>query len=188
MPMLISCFDSISDNRVTGRTTYDIKHALLFIVLALLSNAKSYRGIAVFIEERRKLLCKVFGGKWGKSPAHNTIRDILHSVTAAELENSFRSHATRLEAAMKQVKKGKQFKQISFDGKALCGSIDPSIDKRFIQLLSGFSVEGKIILCHYEIDEKSNEIPALQKLIEELGLKGVLITADAMHCQKKLLK
>lgn len=188
MPMLISCFDTITDNRVTGRTTYDIKHALLFVVLALLSNAKSYRAIAVFIEERRKHLCKFFGVKWKKSPAHNTIRDILHSVTAEELEKSFRSHATQLDSAMAQVKTGKQIKHIAFDGKALCGSIDPSIDKRFIQLLSGFSVEGKIILCHYEIDEKSNEIPALQKLIGELGLKGILITGDAMHCQKKLLK
>lgn len=188
MPMLISCFDSITDNRVTGRTTYDLKHALLFIVLALLSNAKSYRAIAVFIEERRRLLRKVFGVKWKKSPAHNTIRDILHSVSAEELEKSFRSHAARLESSAQEVEKGKQLKQISFDGKALCGSVDNSIDKRFIQLLSGFSVEGKIILCHYEIDEKSNEIPALQKLIEELGLKGILITADAMHCQKKLLK
>ena len=78
--------------------------------------------------------------------------------------------------------------QSCFDGKALCGSTDPSIDKRFIQILSGFSLEEKIILCHYEIDEKSNEIPALQKLIEELGLTGILVTADAIHCQKKLLK
>lgn len=186
--MLLSCFDSIVDNRVTGRTTYALKYVLVFIVLALLSNAKSYRAIAIFIEERKKLLRKVFGVKWKRSPAHNTLRDILHSLSAKDMEESFRLHATQLESDMQKAKKGKQIKQISFDGKALCGSEDPGIDKRFIQLLSGFSVNDKIILCHYEIDEKSNEIPALQKLIEELGLKNVLITADAMHCQKKLLK
>jgi hypothetical protein len=185
---MLSSFDSISDNRVIGRTTYDLKYVLLFIVLALLSNAKSYRAIAVFMEERRKLLRKVFGIKWKSTPAHNTLRDILHSVSAEDMEKSFRSHAIRMESDIQQAPKGKQIKQISFDGKALCGSVDPSIDKRFVQLLSGYSVKGKIILCHYEIDEKSNEIPALQKLIEELELKGVLITADAIHCQKKLLK
>ena len=186
--MLLSCFDSMTDNRVKGRTTYDLKHALLFIVLALLSNANSYRSISIFIEERMKILREVFGVKWKRYPAHNTIRDILHSVSAKEMEKSFRTHAALLQSDKQQLKKGKQIKQIAFDGKSLCGSADPSIDKRFIQLLSGFAVEDKIILCHYEIDEKSNEIPALQKLIEELGLKGILITADALHCQKKLLK
>lgn len=186
--MLQSCFDSIKDNRVKGRTTYELKYVLLFVVLALLSNAKSYRTISVFIEERIEQLRKIFGLKWEKTPAHNTIRDIIHSISDDELENSFRQHAGQLKADRKQLKPGKEIKQIAFDGKALCGSVDPSIDKRFIQLLSGFLVKSKIILCHYEIDEKSNEIPAFQKLIEELGLRGYLLTADALHCQKKHLK
>lgn len=109
-------------------------------------------------------------------------------VSSEELEMSFREHAQQIERAKEGLKKGKTIKQIAFDGKVLCGSVDLSIDKRFIQLLSGFAVEGKIILCHYEIDEKTNEIPALQKLIVDLGLTGILITADALHCQKKLLK
>lgn len=186
--MLQSCFDSINDNRVRGRTTYELKYVLLFVVLALLSNAKSYRTIAIFMEERIESIRKMFGLKWEKTPAHNTIRDILHSISEHELENSFRQHAQQLQARRKELKAGKQIKQISFDGKALCGSVDPSIDKRFIQLLSGFLVEEKIILCHCEIDEKSNEIPAFQKLIVELGLTGYLITLDALHCQKKTLK
>jgi predicted transposase YbfD/YdcC len=35
------------------------------------------------------------------------------------------------------------------------------------------------------VDEKSNEIPAAQQMIEALGLEGRLFTLDAMHCQKK---
>ena len=186
--MLLSCFDSIGDNRVVGRTTYELKYVLLLVVLALLSNAKSYRTIAVFMEERRDKIRKIFGLRWKRRPAHNTLRDILHSISEQELENSFRQHAKQLQSSKAQLKGGKKIRQIAFDGKALCGSVDPSIDKRFIQLLSGFGVEKKIILCHYEIDEKSNEIPAFQKLIVELGLTGYLFTADALHCQKKHLK
>ena len=186
--MLLSCFDSIGDNRVVGRTTYELKYVLLLVVLALLSNAKSYRTIAVFMEERIEWIRKIFGLPWGKTPAHNTIRDILHSISESELENSFRQHAKQLQLDKEHLKAGKQIRQIAFDGKALCGSVDPSIDKRFVQLLSGFAVKEKIILCHYEIDEKSNEIPAFQKLITELKLTGYLLTADALHCQKKHLK
>jgi len=140
------------------------------------------------MEARRDELRKIFGIRWKRTPAHNTLRDILHSVSENELENSFRQHAKVLKTNKSQLKAGKQIQQIAFDGKALCGSVDPSIDKRFIQLLTGFSVGKKIILCHYEIDEKSNEIPAFQKLIIELKLTNYLLTADAMHCQKKHLK
>jgi predicted transposase YbfD/YdcC len=44
------------------------------------------------------------------------------------------------------------------------------------------------VLAHIEIDEKSNEIPAAQKLLEELDVAGHIVTLDAMHCQKKLSK
>jgi predicted transposase YbfD/YdcC len=36
--------------------------------------------------------------------------------------------------------------------------------------------------------EKSNEIPAVQKLLEELDVAGHIVTCDAMHCQKKRSK
>ncbi len=38
------------------------------------------------------------------------------------------------------------------------------------------------------VDYKSNEIPAVQELIEVLDLKGSVVTADAMHCQKETAK
>lgn len=46
----------------------------------------------------------------------------------------------------------------------------------------------KIILGHVAIMVKSNEIPAMQALVRELGLSGVLCTADAMHCQIKTIE
>ena len=33
--------------------------------------------------------------------------------------------------------------------------------------------------------DKSNEIPAVQQLLEVMQLKGAVVTADAMHCQKE---
>lgn len=186
--MLMTCFDQIEDTRVKGRTTYDLKHILLFTVLSLLCQAKGYRDIEVFIDEHFEQLVEMFQLDWEKPPAYTTIRNILLSVLLGELEESFRTHAKKLQTNMEKLTAGKVIKQIAFDGKALCGSVDPSIDKRFIQLVTGFSIEGKFILCHYEVDEKSNEIPAVQTLLKELGLSGYLITADAMNCQKKPLK
>jgi predicted transposase YbfD/YdcC len=33
------------------------------------------------------------------------------------------------------------------------------------------------------VEDKSNEIPAVQELIELLDLAGAVLTTDAMHCQ-----
>ena len=52
-------------------------------------------------------------------------------------------------------------------------------------MLSAFAVDKALVLAHIEIDEKSNEIPAVQKLLEELDLANHIVTCDAMHCQKK---
>ena len=49
-----------------------------------------------------------------------------------------------------------------------------------------FDVESALVLGHIEIDGKSNEIPAVERLIGELGLAGCVVTVDAIHCQKNL--
>jgi predicted transposase YbfD/YdcC len=49
-------------------------------------------------------------------------------------------------------------------------------------------LDEKIILAHEEIEEKTNEIPVSQKFFEELWVKWMIFTLDALHCQKKLLK
>jgi len=74
---------------------------------------------------------------------------------------------------------------IAFDGKALRGSFDNFNDIKAKQVLSAFAVDTALVLAHIEIDEKSNEIPAVQKLLEELDVAGHIVTCDAMHCQKK---
>lgn len=74
---------------------------------------------------------------------------------------------------------------VAFDGKTLRGSFDNFNDAKAKQLLSAFTVDTALVLAHVEIDEKSNEIPAVQSLLEELDVAGLIVTCDAMHCQKK---
>ena len=48
------------------------------------------------------------------------------------------------------------------------------------------AVDTGLVLAHIEIDEKSNELPAMQTSLPELGLADHIATADAMDCQKNL--
>ena len=50
--------------------------------------------------------------------------------------------------------------------------------------MQAFSTQAKLVLGQVEVDGKSNEIPALPRLLELLDVEGRLVTADAMHAQR----
>jgi len=163
---------------------YDLSHLLLFSMLGILSGARSYRQLHTFFKIRLKVLKKHFKVKWKKPPAYSTIRVVLQNIDTKDLEKAFREYSaliTKLD--------GKDNVFISLDGKVLRGSFDHFEDKAAMQLFSVFLGGQDIILAHETIAEnKTNEIPIAQQLIEELELTGCILTLDALHCQKKLSK
>jgi hypothetical protein len=126
-------------------------------------------------------LNKAFKINWKRAPAHTAIRYILQGLDSADVETVFREHAANLDS--NETGAGKRI--LAFDGKVLKGSFDAFNDVKARQILSAFAVDTALVLAHIEIDEKSNEIPAVQKLLEELDVAGKIVTLDAMHCQKK---
>jgi DDE_Tnp_1-associated len=180
----LSLLATIHDPRRAEGKLYQLSHVLLFSILAIVSGANSYRGIRTFIKVHRGKLNKAFKIGWKRPPAHTAIRYILQGLTAADVEKAFREHAANrnLDAAVSGAR------VVAFDGKALKGSFDGFNDAKAKQVLSAFAVDTALVLAHIEIEDKSNEIPAVQKLLEELDVAGHIVTCDAMHCQKKPLK
>ena len=161
---------------------YQLRHVLLFAIFAMVSGANSYRSLRTYFEVHREKLNEAFGIDWKKSPTHTTIRYILHRLSAAEVEKAFREHAANLNCAPA----GANARVVAFDGKTLKGSFDNFNGAKAKQAPSAFAVDTGLVLAHIEIDEKSNEIPAMQKLLGELDLADHIVTADAIHCQNKL--
>lgn len=176
---LLSALADVPDPRRAQGKRYPLSYLLMFTVLALLSGARSYRGIITFLEQRREQLNHHFGVALKRAPAVNTLRTVLHSLDTETLEAAFRRHAKAL------LPEGEEL-VIALDGKTLRGSFDPINDRKAAQTLTAFASDAAIVLAHTEIDDKSNEIPAAQQMIRDLGLTGVVFTADAIHCQKNV--
>ena len=168
-----------------------LSHILLFSILAIASGANSYRGVHTFIKIHLSALNAAFGLSWKKAPVHSAIRYILKGLDPEAIELAFRKHAAILEEgkASRQSPDGEkdsaQGGVIAIDGKTLKHSFDNLKDRKAAQILNAFSTQTALVLAHVEIDDKSNEIPAAQKLLSELNLTGRVVTLDAMHCQKK---
>lgn len=177
---LLAALQEVPDPRRAQGKRYPLPYLLLFTVLAVLSGAGSYRGILTFLRQRRHLLNQTFKAELKRAPALNTVRTVLQSLRTEALEAAFRHHAEGLVAASDD----SQRPTIALDGKVRRGSFDHLNDRKAAQGLMAFASSPAVLLAHSEVAEKSNEIPAAQQMIRDLGLTGVIFTVDALHCQK----
>ena len=53
-------------------------------------------------------------------------------------------------------------------------------------MVSAWSSRLSLVLGQKKVDKKSNEITAIPQLLEAIDLKGCMITADAISCQKSI--
>ena len=178
---LLDLLAEVPDPRRGQGQLYKLPHVLLFSILAIVTGCNSYRGIVTFIDVHRHRLNASFGLNWRRAPAHTAIRYILKGLDPAKVEAVFRRHAALLQAARATPGGG----SIALDGKTLRGSFDHFHDRAAAQILSAFATDTALVLSHVDIAEKSNEIPAAQALLAELGVaSGAVVTLDALHCQK----
>lgn len=67
---------------------------------------------------------------------------------------------------------------LAVDGKTVRGS---RTDGHAVHLLAAALHDSQTVIAQRQVTAKSNEIPALTPLLENLDLHGVVVTADAMH-------
>jgi len=178
---LLDVLTEVPDPRRAEGKLYALPHVLLFAILAIVTGCNSYRGIVTFIDVHRHQLNAAFGLKWRRAPAHTAIRYIIKGLDPQGVEAAFRRHAAILHA--ERATPGQS--SIAIDGKTLRGSFDKFNDRAAAQVLSAFAIDTALVLAHVDIAEKSNEIPAAQTLLTELGVApSTIVTLDALHCQK----
>jgi len=109
-------------------------------------------------------------------PSDSTFQRVLNKVNAVALASIVGRWLAQQEIGA--------LAQLAVDGKVLRGS--GRHDGKPLQLLSAVTHHLRLTLDQIAIEEKSNEIPALKPLLRKLNLPpGVLVTADAMHCQQE---
>jgi hypothetical protein len=177
---LLAMLSDIPDPRRAEGKLYKLPYVLLFSILAVVTGGNSFRSIETFIKVHRRRLNAAFGLHWKRAPAHTAVRYTPQGLDPQAVEQAFRRHAAGLLDTATDL----SHRTISLDGKTLKQSFDNFNDRKAAQVLHAFNLEAGLVLAHIEIDEKSNEIPAAQRLLGELQLANCTVTLDAMHCQK----
>jgi DDE_Tnp_1-associated len=196
---LLDVLADVPDPRRAQGQLYKLPYVLLFAILTIVTGCNSYRGverrrspdIVTFIDVHRCRLNATFGLNWRRAPAHTAVRYILQGLDPTAVEGAFRRHAALLQGGRATPGQG----SIALDGKTLRGSFDRFRDRAAAQVLSAFATDTALVLAHIDVEprgspgiaEKSNEIPAAQTLLAELGVAdGTIVTLDALHRQKNI--
>jgi predicted transposase YbfD/YdcC len=177
---LLAALAEVPDPRRAQGQRDGMSHLLLFSVLAMLTGATSYKKIIAFIALQRERLNAVFGACFRRAPAVNTLRHLFLALGRDDLEAVFRRHAGDLNTRSTP----EALRTIALDGKTLRGSFDHLTNRKAVHVLSALASDAAVILAHQELAGAPEEAAAVLRLTAELGLTGVLFTADALHCHK----
>lgn len=135
---------------------------------------------------------------WGRAK-----RNWLQERLGLELKNGIPSHDTfgrvfaRLDphafapcfvAWTQAVKTHTKGQVIALDGKQLRHSFDTASNKAALHLVSAWAAKSRLVLAQAKVEQESNEITAVPKLLELLDIQGCIVTLDAMGCQKAVAK
>jgi predicted transposase YbfD/YdcC len=75
---------------------------------------------------------------------------------------------------------------VAIDGKTVRRSYDAAKDCPALKLVSAWAREQRLTLGQVKVSEGSNEIRAVPELLRALAVKGCVVTADALNCQKEI--
>ena len=114
-------------------------------------------------------------------PSHDTFRRVLSRLKPDEQTQCFVSWTEALHESL-------DGEIVALDGKTLRRSFDHAASKGAIHMVSAWANAHRLIVGQRKVDDKSNEITALPKLLRMLELEGAIVTIDAMGCQKEVAK
>jgi len=170
-------FEELDDPR-TGNAKRHLLHEILVIALcSVVCGGESCADMALFGRAKRDFLQQFLVLPHG-IPSHDTFSRLFRLLDPARFQAWFIGFMRRFAEACQGV--------VAVDGKTMRRSFDRAAQGSPLHLVSAWAADVRLCLGQLAVADKSNEIVAVPKLLELLCLKGCIVTADAMSCQRKI--
>lgn len=179
-PKIVGFFSVLPDPRRENHNTklHILTDIVVIAVLAVVSGADTWHEIAAFGEERKKWL-KTFCTLKNGIPSHDTFARVFSILDHAAFERCFIAWVHSLHPLT-------EGGVIAIDGKSSRRAHGK--DTRPLHLVNAFATDTGVALGQRKVDGKTNEITAIPELLENLVLKGCIVTTDAMGTQGWIAK
>ena len=174
MPSLITILRAVPDPRTGNATRHELLDLLVIALTASICGCESCVDFADFAEDREELFREFLSLPNGL-PSHDTFSRLFRLIDPTVLSDCFSRFLDDLGADGPGV--------IAIDGKTLRRSFDRAAGKSALHVVTAFAGEAGLVLGQTAVPEGGNEITAARALLGIVDLKGMLVTADAIHCQ-----
>lgn len=171
-------FSPITDPRDIRKIDHLLTDIIGLALIGTIAGCEGYEDIEDFGHEKKEWLSKYLQLPCG-IPSHDTIERLFASINPKEFNSCF--------IVWVQETFGLSDEQLlHIDGKANRRSMDTYKGKKMLHAVNVFAGTYHLSLGQFKVDEKSNEITAIEPLLNTLDIKDKTITIDAMGCQKEI--
>ncbi len=173
---LMACLSELTDPRKPSNgTRHDFREILVIAICAVLSDSDGFDDIALWGRLKETWLRRFLVLRNG-IPSQDCFLRVFKALDPACFESMFRRWVGDVVGALGGT--------VAIDGKTLRGSADG--DKPAVHMVSAFSTQLGLVLGQERVAGKSNEITAIPELLDALYVKGLLVSLDAMGCQREI--
>jgi predicted transposase YbfD/YdcC len=171
-------FGKVSDPRIGNATRHKLMDIIVIAICAVVCGADGWSDVALFGKSKLSWF-KTFLELPHGIPSHDTFGRVFGLIKPEEFQRSFLDWVGTIQ-------KLTEGEVIAIDGKQLHGSQDYRNGQAAIDMVSAWATANELVLGQMKVDEKSNEIPAIPKLLPLLDITGCLVTIDAIGTQTEI--
>lgn len=176
MKELLEWMECIEDARQQSKVRHKLKDILVIVLFATLGNADDWVEIEWFGHIHEEYLRKYIELENG-IPSHDTIQRVMAMIAPEILQQLQIKWQELLNA-----EEGEKLRKIiAIDGKTMCGNTQNG--SKASHIVSAWCDEDGFCLGQVAVEEKSNEITAIPRLLHRINIKGQIVTIDAMGTQ-----
>lgn len=175
MSCLEAYFGALPDPRASN-ATHRLGDLIVMMIAASLCGASNATEFALFAQERKQVLSRLID--YEEAPSHDTFSRLLRLLDPQAFARAFAAFAAGFSRACQEV--------VPLDGKALRRAYEKGLAASPPLTVSAFAAETRLCLAAVSPGQGENEVEAALKVIELIDLAGRLVTADALHCHRRM--
>jgi predicted transposase YbfD/YdcC len=178
---IVEHFAPLPDPRRAHGKRHRLSSLLTIALMAILCGNDDVEGMEEFGLSKQAWLSGFLELPHG-IPTADTFRRVLAALDPEAFEACFIRWMNALAGSLGG-------KLIAIDGKTLRRSFDHAWNAQSaVHMVSAFVAANSLVFAQLAVEDKSNEITAIPKLLELLDLQGATVTLDAMGCQKNIAR
>jgi predicted transposase YbfD/YdcC len=177
---LLAVLEQVPDPRARRGVRHRLVTVLAAAVCAVVAGSRSYTAIGEWVADLPGAVAQRLGMRAHRRPSEAMIRRLLQALDADRLTTVI---ADWLAGHRAQPMTAGTLPAIAVDGKKIRGSGSAEGAARHVMAAADHG--GGVVLAVTDVDASTNEITRLRPLLDQIGdLRGVVVTADALHCQR----